>query len=128
MRLVSVMPGIVDHASGLINWCSLLQDTHQDLTARPLPNGFNMPLFLDNDTNMLTLAELWFGDGRDMTDFAVVTIENGVGMGRWWSTISFIAGPMAWGWSLAIPRFSLMVHCADAVSAAVLRPIWPIMP
>ena len=74
------VPGIVDHASGLINWCSLLQDTNQDITAG-FAKRFNMPLFLDNDTNMLTLAELWYGDGRDMTDFAVVTIENGVGMG-----------------------------------------------
>jgi predicted NBD/HSP70 family sugar kinase len=40
-----------------------------------------MPIYLDNDSNVLTLAELWFGAGRAMTDFAVVTIENGVGMG-----------------------------------------------
>ena len=30
---------------------------------------------------MLTLSELWFGSGRGLSDFAVVTIENGVGMG-----------------------------------------------
>ena len=36
---------------------------------------------LDNDANMLTLAELWFGQGRKISDFAVVTIESGVGMG-----------------------------------------------
>ena len=42
---------------------------------------FGVPLYLDNDANVLTLAELWFGAGRSMTDFAVVTIEHGVGMG-----------------------------------------------
>ncbi len=74
------LPGIVDHETGLVIWCSLLQDANQDIRAG-FAAQFDMPLFLDNDTNMLTLAALWYGDGRDMTDFAVVTIENGVGMG-----------------------------------------------
>ncbi|WP_394197175.1 ROK family protein [Litoreibacter albidus] len=74
------LPGIVDNASGMITWSSLLQDANEDLRTS-FAQRFDMPLFLDNDTNMLTLAELWFGVGRDMTDFAVVTIENGVGMG-----------------------------------------------
>lgn len=74
------VPGIVDHATGLVIWCSLLHETNQDIRGG-FATRFDMPLFLDNDTNMLTLAELWYGDGRIMTDFAVVTIENGVGMG-----------------------------------------------
>ncbi|MGJ8623393.1 MAG: ROK family protein [Yoonia sp.] len=74
------LPGIVDQDSGVIIWSSLLKDSNvalqSDFAAR-----FDMTLLLDNDTNMLTLSELWFGVGRDKTDFAVVTIENGVGMG-----------------------------------------------
>ncbi len=74
------LPGIVNHSSGSITWSSLLKDRDQNLQAA-FVEKFDMPLLLDNDTNMLTLAELWFGIGRDMTDFAVVTIEDGVGMG-----------------------------------------------
>ncbi|MEM5477478.1 ROK family protein [Pacificibacter sp. AS14] len=74
------VPGIVDMENGVVRWCSLLQDDDVDL-APAFAVRFDMPLFIDNDTNMLTLAELWFGEGRDKTDFAVVTIENGVGMG-----------------------------------------------
>ncbi|MFT6451579.1 MAG: putative NBD/HSP70 family sugar kinase [Halocynthiibacter sp.] len=74
------LPGIVDQDSGTIRWCSLLKDTNVDLHA-DFEARFNAPLFVDNDTNMLTLSELWFGAGRDKTDFAVVTIETGVGMG-----------------------------------------------
>jgi predicted NBD/HSP70 family sugar kinase len=74
------LPGIVDQRNGAIMWSSLLKDTnvqlHDDFLLR-----FGVPLYLDNDTNMFTLAELWFGDGREKTDFAIVTIENGVGMG-----------------------------------------------
>ncbi|MEP3346608.1 MAG: ROK family protein [Litoreibacter sp.] len=74
------LPGIVDITTGTIIWSSLLKDPNEDLRTL-FAQRLDMPLFLDNDTNMLTLAELWFGVGRDMTDFAVVTIENGVGMG-----------------------------------------------
>ncbi len=40
-----------------------------------------LPVHVDNDANLVTLAELWFGAGRGLSDFAVVTIEHGVGMG-----------------------------------------------
>jgi len=40
-----------------------------------------LPVQVDNDANLVTLAELWFGAGRGLSDFAVVTIEHGVGMG-----------------------------------------------
>ncbi len=74
------LPGIVDKDSGLVRWSSLLTDTNVDLV-EAFADRFSVPLFVDNDTNMLTLAELWFGVGRSKDDFAVVTIENGVGMG-----------------------------------------------
>lgn len=74
------MPGIVDKQSGLVRWSSLLSDVNVDLVSA-FSDRFTAPLFVDNDTNMLTLAELWFGVGRSKEDFAVVTIENGVGMG-----------------------------------------------
>lgn len=74
------IPGIVDQTTGTIRWCSLLYETNVDLIPE-FALRFHAPLLLDNDTNMLTLAELWFGAGRSRTDFAVVTIENGVGMG-----------------------------------------------
>jgi predicted NBD/HSP70 family sugar kinase len=40
-----------------------------------------LPVHIDNDANLVALAELWFGAGRSISDFAVVTIEHGVGMG-----------------------------------------------
>ena len=74
------LPGIVDKETGMIRWSSLLHDRNVDLKSA-FAERLDMPLFIDNDTNMLTLAELWFGVGRTKADFAVVTIENGVGMG-----------------------------------------------
>lgn len=74
------MSGIVDNETGTVPWSPLLSDPDADL-AKAFVARFGVPLHVDNDANVLTLAELWFGAGRSMPDFAVVTIEHGVGMG-----------------------------------------------
>lgn len=74
------MPGMIDHATGQMVWSPLLIE--RDLPLRTLAEDeFGVPVAVDNDANLVTLAELWFGKGRAMADFAVVTIEQGVGMG-----------------------------------------------
>lgn len=74
------LSGIIDHQTGMVAWSPLLNDRDTALGAA-FSARFDIPVHVDNDANVLTLAELWFGAGRAMTDFAVVTIENGVGMG-----------------------------------------------
>lgn len=74
------VPGFVDSAGGRVHWSPVL-------TARDIPLAsaatarLGLPVIVDNDANLVTLAELWFGAGRRLSDFAVVTIEHGVGMG-----------------------------------------------
>lgn len=72
--------GMVDHGSGVIAWSPRISGRDYPLKAA-MQQRFGCPVHVDNDTNMLTLAELWFGAGRAMQDFVVVTIEHGVGMG-----------------------------------------------
>lgn len=74
------LPGIIEHEDGTVRWSPLLTQ-RDEAFGDAFQQRFGLPLFLENDANMLTLAELWFGAGRTMNDFAVVTIENGVGMG-----------------------------------------------
>ncbi|MFG5383518.1 ROK family protein [Yoonia sp. R2-816] len=74
------MSGIVDHKTGTVPWSPLMASRDIDM-ATTFQTRFGVPLHVDNDANVLTLAELWFGAGRSMSDFAVVTIEHGVGMG-----------------------------------------------
>ncbi len=74
------LSGIVDHQTGTVPWSPLLTQRDNALRAA-FEQRFKIPLHVDNDANVLTLAELWFGAGRTMSDFAVVTIEHGVGMG-----------------------------------------------
>jgi predicted NBD/HSP70 family sugar kinase len=74
------VPGFVDRVGGLVLWSPVLSERATPLGAAAAAR-FGVPVHVDNDANLVTLAELWFGAGRKLSDFAVVTIEHGVGMG-----------------------------------------------
>ena len=74
------VPGFVDHAEGMVLWSSTLTERAVPLAAAA-QGRIGLPVTIDNDANLVALAELWFGAGRTLADFAVVTIEHGVGMG-----------------------------------------------
>ncbi len=74
------VPGFVDTGTGTVMWSSVLSDRTVPLAAAASAR-VGLPVTIDNDANLVTLAELWFGAGRGLADFAVVTIEHGVGMG-----------------------------------------------
>jgi transcriptional regulator of PTS gene len=74
------LPGFIDAAAGLVHWSPCFHETGVDF-GRMLEAAFPFPVFLDNDANLAALAEQWFGYGKGVADFLVVTIEHGVGMG-----------------------------------------------
>jgi predicted NBD/HSP70 family sugar kinase len=74
------LPGFVDSMTGQVLWSSVLAPRAVDLQGVASAH-LGLPVHVDNDANLVTLAELWFGAGRGLADFAVVTIEHGVGMG-----------------------------------------------
>ncbi|MCB2116586.1 MAG: ROK family protein [Rhodobacteraceae bacterium] len=74
------VPGFVDSLSGIVHWSPVLSRRHVSL-ALAVSERIGVPVHIDNDANLVTLAELWFGAGRGLSDFAVLTIEHGVGMG-----------------------------------------------
>jgi predicted NBD/HSP70 family sugar kinase len=74
------LPGFVDSMQGVVLWSPVLSARHAPLAAK-MTSRLGTPVYVDNDANLVTLAELWFGAGRKLSDFAVVTIEHGVGMG-----------------------------------------------
>lgn len=74
------LPGFVDCAEGTVFWSSILSERNVPIAAAATAR-LGIPAYVDNDANLVALAELWFGAGRSLSDFAVVTIEHGVGMG-----------------------------------------------
>ncbi len=74
------VPGFIDSANGTVHWSPFIEGRSLDF-ANLLSKQLSLPVVIDNDANLIALAESWFGVGRDISDFAVVTIEHGVGMG-----------------------------------------------
>lgn len=74
------VPGFVEVETGLCHWSPLLTGAPINLRAL-LAQRLSCPIFVDNDANLATMAELWFGHGREAQDFLVVTVEHGVGLG-----------------------------------------------
>lgn len=74
------VPGFIHTRTGEVIWSPLLTDRRVGLAAA-LETALGRPVVIENDANVATLAELWFGQGRTIADFVVVTIEHGVGMG-----------------------------------------------
>jgi predicted NBD/HSP70 family sugar kinase len=74
------LPGFIDSRSGSCFWTPLYKDGKLPLPEL-LESRFDIPTYIENDTNTVTLAHQWFGEGRGHDNFLVVTIEDGVGMG-----------------------------------------------
>ncbi|UWQ21937.1 ROK family protein [Jannaschia sp. W003] len=74
------LPGMVHGDTGRLHWSPVLEGRDVPFGER-LAARLGVPVAIDNDAACLTVAELWFGRGRALPDFAVVTIEYGVGMG-----------------------------------------------
>ncbi|RME17482.1 MAG: ROK family transcriptional regulator [Alphaproteobacteria bacterium] len=74
------LAGTIDAVSGFVHWSPSLTERNvhlRDMFEAALP----MPVFIDNDANLVAKAEQLFGEAKDVRDFIVVTIEQGVGMG-----------------------------------------------
>ncbi len=74
------VPGRVDPATGRVAGSPLADWGDLDLVGI-LETSLSLPVHLDNDVNTLTVAEQLFGAGRGFSDFVVVTVGLGIGMG-----------------------------------------------
>ena len=74
------VPGYVELETGLLRWSPLVSGA--PFAVKPvLEDRLGLPVHVDNDANLATLAELWFGYGRSERSFLTVTVEHGVGLG-----------------------------------------------
>lgn len=98
-RTLGVGVGVSGHvADGICRYSPLLGWSDVDV-AGPLAEATGLPVAVENDVNALVVAERWFGAGRDVDSFAVVTVGAGVGCGllldgRLYSGISGVAGEL----------------------------------
>ncbi|MFI8912739.1 ROK family protein [Streptomyces sp. NPDC053513] len=70
--------GHVDAASGVCRSAVRLGWTDVPIAA-PLSEATGLPVVVNNDVNALVIAERWFGEGREVESFAVISVGRGVG-------------------------------------------------
>lgn len=69
-----VRPDGVVHRAPFLGWSDVP-------LGEMLATSLHLPVVVDNDVTALVAAEQWFGAGRDVADFAVITVGAGVGYG-----------------------------------------------
>ena len=119
------MPGLIDHARGICRYSPLL-GWGQVEVARILEEHCTWRVYVDNDVNMVTAAQMAFGNGRGRQCVLVVTIGEGVGLGIAIHGEILIEAPQVERVSSAIPR-SGVFSVASAARWAVSRRLHPRM-
>lgn len=72
------MPGFIDFKKG-INYSFL--ETKDKTITQYLSEKINLPVYIDNDSSLIALAELRFGNARNHKNVMVINIGWGVGLG-----------------------------------------------
>ena len=74
------IPGFIGGEAGVAYWSPLYRKGNTTLRSL-IQKCFNIQTFIENDANTVTLAQQWFGEGKGLDNFLMVTVEHGVGMG-----------------------------------------------
>ncbi len=72
--------GLINGQKGIVIRSSLLGWSNVQLRER-IESEFNVPVYIDNDVNAYTLAELWLGYGREHDNFICLSVGAGIGAG-----------------------------------------------
>lgn len=74
------IPGLIDSRSGVVRFVP--NYGWKDLNLAGLLRArIGVPVFVENSANTLVIFEQWFGVGRGVQNFLLVTTEHGIGMG-----------------------------------------------
>ena len=76
------LPGFIERGTGTGHWSPLF-GVRPPSFSKLLGERLGVPVFVENDVNLVALAERWFGEGKGVDNFCVVTVEHGVGMGMY---------------------------------------------
>lgn len=86
-RVGVVVHGLVDTAKGVVHWLATFSETGVPY-ASLLEERIQIPVVIDNDTNVIARAEHWFGD-EGLDDFGVIVVGGAL-------TSAYYAGGVLW--------------------------------
>ncbi|MCD6404927.1 MAG: ROK family protein [Planctomycetes bacterium] len=73
--------GLVQREDGVSLRFPHVEDWKEVPVAALLSERFSLPVYVDNDVNASTMAEISFGKGRGVDDFLYVFVGKGIGLG-----------------------------------------------
>jgi predicted NBD/HSP70 family sugar kinase len=76
------LPALVDSRNGDLHWVQTMP-ARPYATARHIEDMLAIPVFLDNNTNVLARAEHWFGEGKRLDDFVLINLGYGISAARY---------------------------------------------
>lgn len=75
------LPGIVDPIRGMVQTLTNISGWKHVPLAKILRQKFKLPVFVDNDVNLMTLGEWRWGAGQGVANMVCLTLGTGVGGG-----------------------------------------------
>jgi N-acetylglucosamine repressor len=72
--------GLINRQKGCVVRSSLLGWTNVPICGQISERLGNIPVFIDKNINAYTLAELWFGVGKKLSNFVCLSVGAGVGL------------------------------------------------
>ncbi len=107
------LPGAVDVKNGVVHYLTNIQGWRQVPLRNIIQKELGTSVYLDNDVNAMTLAELKFGAAKGKTNAVCITLGTGVGGGiiidgRLYRGSSFAAGEVG---HIPIVRDGLPCNC-----------------
>lgn len=83
-QLISIgigIPGLIDYQRGQLSFADTLRGWAGVPLVQIFSKQFQVPVFMENDVNVVTLAESILGAGKDHSNVACVWIGEGIGAG-----------------------------------------------
>ena len=75
------LPGPINYAQGIVNFLPNIPHWKNTPLKRIMQKKLRIPTFIDNDVNLITLAEWKFGAGKGAKNILCMTLGTGVGGG-----------------------------------------------
>jgi len=84
-------PGLIDFKGGVVRYSPNLPMFRDVALAGFLRQRLGLSVFLANDVNVAAIGEKWLGAGKELDDFALLTLGTGLGSGL------IVGGSPFWG-------------------------------
>ena len=78
------LPGFVDSIADDVHWSALFETRGATVVrhlAQSISDRLAVPVFIENEANIRAMAEQWFGQAGGVANVAVITLEQGLGLG-----------------------------------------------